>query len=267
VCDPVDGTCSAVVDPDGTPATTVAPVTSGEACAAGACTGGSPSTALHSTRRAPSASAIQPALPVSRCAGRRYRVRRRRPLHHRRSLRHRCLWRGGGRLLRHEQHVQRGRLQRRHRHLHRDARSGRHHVQRHGRVHHRGRVHAGTCAGTSTGCSAYLVPGRTDMRVDARGLVVVDARLDRPDMHPRPSGAWTASVCPTYASCGVWHDVTSFNDGENRCSVNFLRAGHRLGGHQQHRDGAATAVAPRACGWGSTVHPLCEIGQATYSVP
>ncbi len=68
-------------------------------------------------------------------------------------------------------------------------------------------------------------------------------------------------VCGVYSLCGVWHDITSWNN--NGTTQSFCAIG--TGDETVLWNGAGgAAVAPRACGWGSNTHPLCQASKATY---
>ena len=125
----------------------------------------------------------------------------------------------------------------------------------------------GTCAGTMTGCGGgYLVPGRTDLVATRDGWSVRCLAWSGRTC-TRGQARMECSVCPTYTNCGLWHDVTTYNDGGNRCSQNFCALATGSAVVNSTSTGAATAVAPRACGWGSSTHPHCEAIRASYHVP
>ncbi len=126
---------------------------------------------------------------------------------------------------------------------------------------------SGACAGTPiSGCGGgVLVPGRTDLVAGRDGWSVrCLAWSGRRCMHLQ--GRMECSVCPAYADCGVWHDVTDFNDHDNRSSMSWcaLATGD---GTVVTKGASGTAVAPRGCGWGSTTHPHCESTRASFHVP
>ncbi len=125
----------------------------------------------------------------------------------------------------------------------------------------------GTCAGTPVGgCGGgALVPGRTDLVVGQGGWCVRCLSWSGSTC-THLQGRMDCAVCTAYPSCAVWHDVTDFNDSDNRSSVNWCALATGNAGIVSKGSGG-TAVAPRACGWGSTVHPLCEATRATFHVP
>ena len=64
--------------------------------------------------------------------------------------------------------------------------------------------------------------------------------------------------------CDVWHDITTYNN--NRTDLNFCAIATGDETVVSVGSGGA-AVAPRDCGWGSSSHPICETGKATYVAP
>jgi LruC domain-containing protein len=74
------------------------------------------------------------------------------------------------------------------------------------------------------------------------------------------------TVCATYPNCGVWHDITSYNNGSNRTAINYCAIA--TGSSTVNSVGFGSAAAqPYGCGWSATNHPICEAGRATYVVP
>ncbi len=124
----------------------------------------------------------------------------------------------------------------------------------------------GTCAGMSGACTGgALVPGRTDLVATRDGWSVrCLAWSGRTCTHAQATMECT--VCSLYANCGMWHDISTFNDGGQRCSKSFCGLATGLGTVNSTGTGG-TAMAPRACGWGSTVHPICETVRASYHPP
>jgi len=122
---------------------------------------------------------------------------------------------------------------------------------------------AGVCAGTDSGLCTGLMPGRTDLTASAGGWTVRCLSWSaRVCTHMQMM--MDCSVCVTYPSCGVWHDVTNFNDGELRTSLNWCAIATGTSTVALETTGVGSAVAPRGCGWNSSTHPLCESGRASY---
>nr|MDQ3033482.1 hypothetical protein [Myxococcota bacterium] len=129
------------------------------------------------------------------------------------------------------------------------------------------RCASGACAGTAiAGCGGgVLIPGRTDVIAGTGGWSVRCLAWSGRTC-TRLQARMECTVCAVYASCGVWHDITDFNDSDNRSSVNWCALA--TGNATINSKGAGgTAVAPRACGWGSMTHPHCESTRATIHVP
>lgn len=81
----------------------------------------------------------------------------------------------------------------------------------------------------------------------------------------RPQVMMSCDVCSSYPLCGVWHDLTDVNDfGEGWQAKNFcaIATGNAAATWSSGPDGSA--VAPRACNWLSSLHPLCGPTRATY---
>ena len=107
-----------------------------------------------------------------------------------------------------------------------------------------------------------LVPGRTDIVVSidgwsARCLEWSGAQCRRPLVRV------DCATCAAYPSCGAWHDVTNFNNHDGRGSESWcgLATGDRT---VAALSAGGTATEPRACGWGSSDHPLCDGTRSTY---
>jgi hypothetical protein len=125
----------------------------------------------------------------------------------------------------------------------------------------------GVCSGTPGGCGGgTLVPGRTDLIASMGGWHVrCLGWTGRTCIHGQ--AMMDCSVCPGYTQCGVWHDVTTFNDGENRCSGPFCALATGNGTVLSTGTGAAATTAPRACGWGDPAHPICSAARASFHPP
>lgn len=124
---------------------------------------------------------------------------------------------------------------------------------------------AGACSGTAIpGCGGgTLMPGRTDLVATMDGWSVrCLAWSGRTCVHGQ--ARMDCTVCPAYPQCGVWHDVTTFNDGEFRCSGPWCAIATGNGTVLATGTGGPALTAPRACGWGSTMHPICMATRATY---
>ncbi|MEM9493191.1 MAG: hypothetical protein AAGC55_28840, partial [Myxococcota bacterium] len=74
------------------------------------------------------------------------------------------------------------------------------------------------------------------------------------------------SVCSLYPQCGVWHDITNVNNGEERTTRNFCAIAAGSQNFAPSGTGATTATSPRGCGWNASAHPICESGRASIHV-
>jgi len=105
-------------------------------------------------------------------------------------------------------------------------------------------------------------PGNTTATVTRDGWSVRCAAWTG-DTCTQPQLRMDCSVCAAYANCGVFHDVTQYNNGGQRTSLNFCAIATGDSVVVSEGTGAA-ATAPRGCGWSASDHPICEAGRATY---
>ena len=75
------------------------------------------------------------------------------------------------------------------------------------------------------------------------------------------------AVCATYPLCGLWHDVTPFNNGDNRTPLNWCMIATGVGGVDFVGDGAPSAVYPFGCGLSSPSHPSCSSSNISIRAP
>ena len=129
----------------------------------------------------------------------------------------------------------------------------------------RDRCVGGRCTGDMVTPGTSLTPGRTDIVVTRDGWSVrCLAWSGRTCVHGQ--ARMECSVCTVYSRCGEWHNITTFNDGGQRCSKSFCGLATGSGRVNSTGSGGA-AAAPRGCGWGSSSHPHCEAARASYHPP
>jgi hypothetical protein len=109
--------------------------------------------------------------------------------------------------------------------------------------------------------SSFLVPGDTEAIASLDGwsvrCLVWNGRVC-----VRPQMRVDCGTCGSYVECGVWHDVTAFNNDQSRTTRNFCAI---ASGSQAFSSAGfgATAASPRGCGLNSSSHPICEASRAT----
>lgn len=120
---------------------------------------------------------------------------------------------------------------------------------------------SGTCTKLSK-----LSPGDTTRVITVDGWSIRCAEWSG-SVCVHPQVEMDCSVCAAYANCGAWHDITIYNDGSQRTSLNFC-AMATLGDSTVVAEGSgATAAAPQACGWYAADHPICSASKATFVAP
>jgi hypothetical protein len=73
-------------------------------------------------------------------------------------------------------------------------------------------------------------------------------------------------VCSGYGQCGVWHDVTPYNNHDDRTPKNWCALATGGDATVVQVSSGGTASAPAGCGYSSASHPLCSTNQASYHV-
>jgi hypothetical protein len=82
------------------------------------------------------------------------------------------------------------------------------------------------------------------------------------DLCTRAQTRVLCATCATYVDCGDWHDITPHNSAAARAAPNWCWIATGNTGVARTATGG-TSTSPRACGWNSRSHPLCNASQAT----
>ena len=120
--------------------------------------------------------------------------------------------------------------------------------------------------GTPDGCeSEFITPGDTTTIMEFGGWSVRCLGWSG-DSCVHMQQMASCDVCATYPQCDQWHDVTPFNNGSDRTTLNWCMLATGSPGINSSGEGAATATFPQGCGL-HTTHPSCDPTNLSIHIP